>query len=793
MHKIRGLRLSRRVVMFLVGVVSVLFTFGWVISPAAPVPGSPQGAGAQHLDAAVFKAPPAEFRGMAKWGYMISSVTDAQIRTAIREMAQRQLFGGFFLANGGASAKNLPKPLGDKLKRSVAMVDDGVEYLSEEYFRLYRVALEEAAANGVSLVLYDENWHPTGIAAGQIAAKFPQYVGKSLEKIEKRVSGPATVELAIPPGTYLGAVLMNRDTFETTDVSDRKTPDNRIACRVGKGEWTITAFYLDHEAALNIAKPGIVDYLDANAMNAFLGLTYENYYAHFKEYFGTTIKVAFWDEPAMHQIAGRMWTPDFNKEFKDKYGYSPIKFYPALFGDIGPQTAAARNALFGFRAELFATNFVGKIRDWCHAHGIQSTGHLDQEEIINPVPVNGDLLKVFEHQDIPGIDDIWVYGRSNPSYKVVTSAAYNYDKPLVAAETYEGYREIDDAMLFQVAMDQYAMGVNFQVPAATLMQRKLTKLSELNRYVGRLSYVLQNGRHVADIAVLYPIASLQAAYRFLGGAAYASQGGVVPPEIDYMDIGEALFRGLRVDYTYLHPEVLAGRCVVEDRKLILNNPVNREEYSVLVVPGGDTLSVATARKIQEFYSKGGTVIATSKLATRSAEFGQDAAIRQTMSEVFGLEEDSPTHAQVRTDSDGYTIPHALCFVNRNEAGGRAYFLPRPEVLQIRSVLAEALPVRDVEIQEGLWPLERDKAYDGALTYLHKVKDGRDIYFFANSSRRTVNTTAVVRGRRDLEIWNPHDGTVGATELQHTRKNQQDVTEIKLVLLPVTSMFYIEKP
>jgi hypothetical protein len=163
-----------------------------------------------------------------------------------------------------------------------------------------------------------------------------------------------------------------------------------------------------------------------------------------------------------------------------------------------------------------------------------------------------------------------------------------------------------------------------------------------------------------------------------------------------------------------------------------------------------------------------------------------------MSEVFGLEEDSPTHAEARSDSDGEKIQHALRFLNRNAAGGRAYFLPRPDVLQIRGVLAEALPVRDVEIQEGLWPLERGEAYDGALTYLHKVKDGRDIYFFANSSRRTVNTTAVVRGTQDLEIWNPHDGTVCAAELRHTRKNQQEATEITLALPPVTSQFYIGK-
>jgi hypothetical protein len=63
-----------------------------------------------------------------------------------------------------------------------------------------------------------------------------------------------------------------------------------------------------------------------------------------------------------------------------------MKYYPALWYDIGPDTAAARNALFGYRAYLFATNFVKRIEDFCEAHGIKAGGHFDQEEIVNPVP-----------------------------------------------------------------------------------------------------------------------------------------------------------------------------------------------------------------------------------------------------------------------------------------------------------------------------------------------------------------------------------------------------------------------
>ena len=36
----------------------------------------------------------------------------------------------------------------------------------------------------------------------------------------------------------------------------------------------------------------------------------------------------------------------------------------------------------------------------------------DQEELRNPVAVGGDLMKVFEHQQIPGIDNGYYAGES---------------------------------------------------------------------------------------------------------------------------------------------------------------------------------------------------------------------------------------------------------------------------------------------------------------------------------------------------------------------------------------------
>ena len=129
------------------------------------------------------------------------------------------------------------------------------------------------------------------------------------------------------------------------------------------------------------------------------------YYQTFPKHFGTTIDYAFYDEPTLRWVeGGRSWTEEFNNEFKKKYGISPMIFYPALWFNIGKDTEAARNLLLGFRAELFASGFSGTIDKWCHDHHIQLTGHVDQEEIVNPVSTCRDLMKAFKYQDISAVN-----------------------------------------------------------------------------------------------------------------------------------------------------------------------------------------------------------------------------------------------------------------------------------------------------------------------------------------------------------------------------------------------------
>ena len=728
------------------------------------------------FDPAVFKSPPAEFRGHAMWNFHLPTLNENAVISGIQEMAKLN-YGGFFIEAGGRGGQP----------------GQGVTFLSDQYFRFYKLALEEAKKQGLEVILYDDYAFPTGTVGGQMAAQFPQYLAKNLNMAEQDVAGPANTTLSVPQGIYLGSVMMNRDTFELVDVSDRKTGD-RVVCQVPKGRWKVMAFYL-------AGKARVVDYLDETAMTQFIKMTYQKYQDNFGSYFGNLIKQTFYDEPSMHH-ADRMWTPNFNAEFRKKYGYSPMKYYPALWYDIGPQTAAARNALFGFRAELFATRFIKRLDDWCAEHHLIFGGHLDQEEPLNPTPLNGDLLKVFQYQSAPTVDDIWWYGRSNPSYKIVTSAAFNYDHPIIRAETYAAYRVLNEKIAFQVAMDQFAMGINYQIPARTAQPQR----AELNDYVGRLSYILQHGRHVSDVAVLYPIASLHAQYRHLGGVQFPMTGGQQPPQImetayareggpvygmDYQDVGESLYRGLRLDFTYLHPEVLVERCTIEGKKLVLNNKENREEYSVLILPSGDTLSAAAAAKIKSFYDAGGMVIATGLLPSKSQEFGKDKEVQRAIADVFGVSSDEPLKADVRRAQDRQNFYVFWYYIKKNQAGGQALFLPSAHPWLLDFAMKLVLPQRDVDFQEPMAPLRRGNDYDGALTYIHKVKDGHDIYFFANSTSKNIDTKVTLRGKPSLAIWNPHTGGQEPAEFTPSEANGQPVTTVHLVLPAVSSRFYLQ--
>ena len=801
------------------------------------------------------------------------------------------------------------------------------EYMSDGFLEQYKYALDVAAELGMKMCLYDEFYFPSGYAGGHLVKKYPEAVSKRLDKLEYSFKGPGLFNRKVTEDNIMGIVAMESSSLQRIDLSS-KIKDGVVNAGLPAGDWKVMVFHLKPDIA---TQRHHVDYLDPEAVEKFIELTYEKFYAAFPQHFGTTIDSAFYDEPCLRWVeGGRTWTGSYNRKFKQKHGFSPVKYYPALWYDIGEETAAARNLLFGFRAELFASGFAGTINRWCKDHNIELTGHVDQEEVLNPVSVSGDLIKAFKYQDIPCVDQIAHYERASKIYKVISSAAQNYDRPLVATEVYGAIRNMPVENLYKEAMDQFAKGINLMEPHAVWYGPKKADippdlspanstygphLDDYNKYVGRMQVVLQGAKHVADIAVLYPIASLQAQYSFELG--YPGHGGKPSHEADYLDIGEMLSLDTRTDYTFIHPEILDEKCKLKNSFISLDNSCESSLYKVVILPGSKTIKWSNLKKIKQFYDSGGTVIATTVLPEYAADFGRDTDVQNTIKEMFGdkavsmtgltraksssvwssggflpaysidgkmetawrparakpekewLEiefdreiktghiviagEDSLEYsflkgwAKVDEDqsfslslfvqignewiekgvwknkgkdktitfdtqnitglrvviesgkTDKVSIPEVLIYdpngnkidivpktysLHSNDKGGKTFFTATPTAELFRDIMNEALGIRDISIDS------QPALSNGNLSCLHKKMDGKDIYFFANSSDNEIETSVQLRGKMSLNRWNPNSGSIEKYPSAAIRQNGYDLTRFKLKLDPVQSVFFV---
>lgn len=562
----------------------------------------------------------------------------------------------------------------------------------------------------------------------------------------------------------------------TVDTSASVKDGSYIEYKVPSGNWKMMAFVCVKDGTKGM------DYLSADSVRAYIDITYEAYYARFEKYFGTTITTAFYDEPCFwpsnqnYGVEGaRFWTPAFNETFAKIYGddVNPILYYPALFEDIGADTTEARDRLEYVRTTLFAENYIGQIDEWCKQHSIQLTGHMNEEQSKNPVGLHGDLMRVFQHQAIPGIDVIWNYGQSQTAYKIVSSSAYNWGKQLVMVEAFGDISGANINTLYKITMDLYAKGINLMVPHAvwydmnnvvfnpelsyrnTLFSKRLEAFSQ---YVTRLNAILQKGDHVADIAVLYPIDYLESQFLFNGS--YNE-----PADANYMEVGEELSLNSRHDFTYLHPDVLDGNCTVKNGILSLGGQ-NYENYKTVIITGSKVISLSNLQKIYEFWQSGGSVIAVGTLPTKGITAGEDAEVVRLISEMFGVD---PTKALPATN----TVESSAC--------SKAIYIKNVSSLDDALNLAnDSYDVR-IDITDGT-------VKNGNYTYIHKVVDGRNVWFVANSSASTITSTITLDGEYSaLEFWDPATGNLTAAEV--TVENGK--TTVSLSLKAVSSMFIVE--
>ncbi len=739
------------------------------------------GAGTLETD---FKRPPMQFRGQPLW-HMNGTLETGEIRRQLQAARDRSGFSGVAVL-----PVNHTRP----------------DYLSEDYFARYEDILEICKSLGMKVIFYDDIGFPSGTAGGQLQKLHPEHLVCRLDMLAEDVTGPRAWFQTLPRGTHMAAVAMHVDTLERREMPVSKD-GKEITWQVPAGTWKLMIFTCVPDGS------PFVDYLSPEAVDAFFTLTYEQYYERFADHFGSTIKMTFFDDVGLRKAARRNWTPNFNTKFKAQCSTSPALLYPALWHDIGPDTAAARVALFGFRAELLSDGFPRKVQQWAAAHGVQSSGHAMGQYHPQPTFLGGDHIKFYEHSDIPMIDSIHYYGHGRPGFKLTSSASCVYDRPLTTVEIYGNFREtFDDDMLYRNGIELFARGANVFLPHGMWYNPEAVRIKPLisdfnpdiagdlgayNEWVARASLLLRGGRPVVDIGVLYPIAAMQAHARLDAVVDQPKVKGnvhpglFVPPESDFNLLSDSLTGGIHRDFTLLHPEILDDRCEIDGPLLKLKNKVNHQAYRVLILPGCRVIHWSNLHKIKAFVDAGGKVVATTMLPSQSAEFGHDQDVRRAIEHLFGMAPDAAK-------------PDKGIVTNSNVNGGAAYFVPafKQDWKALAAVLAQAEPVADVRFgpgvplftplpQSGSSPPKEGK-HVGMLSYLHKVKDRRHIYYFANSTDMPVDTEVLLRGDLALQCWNPHDGTM--TDL-NTRVITDDgtlCTQAHLQMDTLKTVFLVEK-
>lgn len=233
----------------------------------------------------------------------------------------------------------------------------GVPYMSDAWRSLCTVLLDQLAALGMHMWLYDEfNW-PSGSCNNTVIQEHPSFAARRF--VWK--NGAVQVE-TVKPGS-----------------------------------------------AERVMEPFDNDMLNPDAVQCFIRLTHEKYAAWFGNYFGNTILGMFTDEPSFIYTAnGENMFPYYDgveEEYAAACGRDLRADIAAFL--CGKSTAQFPGVFRKLVGRRFRTVYINRVAAWCRAHQLVLTGHtLEDESPLHATRVTGDWFAFMENVDQPGVDEI---------------------------------------------------------------------------------------------------------------------------------------------------------------------------------------------------------------------------------------------------------------------------------------------------------------------------------------------------------------------------------------------------
>lgn len=293
------------------------------------------------------------------------------------------------------------------------------KYLTEEWWQLIGVAVEQARRRDMQVGLVDEfNW-PSGElrdfrlpgAPSRVLAMMP---GARMHMLVEVEGAAATEPLFVVHG-----VVDDRGHLDPELLHLAKDCDDPVVCR----EFSYVL------APTDGVDGGMVDLLNPHAVDLFIDGFYGELARRFPSDIGSTIFGTFCDHEGDF---GRhlVYTPELFTEFLKRKGYDLRRLLP-LLGNDSDAAAILRRDWFDVISDLYADNFFGRIAAFAHANGLEVTGHTWEESLLLEAAFEGHALRIQRKWSNPGVDSLAEWGRRPRHLREGLSIARIYGRDLV--------------------------------------------------------------------------------------------------------------------------------------------------------------------------------------------------------------------------------------------------------------------------------------------------------------------------------------------------------------------------
>lgn len=603
---------------------------------------------------------------------------------------------------------------------------------SDAWWELFRWFLGEARKRGMSVSLSDytlgragQGWYVDEMLSGN-----PGLAGSKLACVDTVVHGGTVFTAEVPPGLLL-AVAYRKDgdtlvTASRTGLGD-SMKQNHVSWSVPPGVWRVLFIHREHV-------PASLDPMHPLAGKEYVAHFFQRFEDHCPGEAGKGLNFFFSDELDFG-IRGWLWDDIFAAEFLKRKGYDVLPELGALFADCGPRTPKVRLDYSDVMVALSEEHFFKPLYDWHTERGMLFG--CDHGGRGTDVTEFGDYFRAQRWMSGPGCDQPDL-ARDIVKNKVASSIAHLYERPRTWLEGYHSSgwgtssAQVADATFANFGMGQNLLSLHglyysthgswweWAPPDNHFRQPYWAEMPGFLHCVERLSYVLSQGVHRCDVAVLYPVAPMEAG---IGGDAAVTMAFTA-------------MRGLYtagIDADFIDFESVARADVAQGELRVAG-----ERYKVLVLPALAAVRYAMMEKIQSFASSGGTVIALGALPGASDRAGrQDAELDRIVRGLFG-------RSAART-------------ADSTAASSTARGIVLPDAAGLAREVTRSVP-RDIQ-----W----EPVAGQSVEVLHRSIGKRDVYYVYGAKQGTELT---FRMRGKVELWDPWTGTVRPVPVRSSDAN-----------------------